>query len=819
MNRPLRTAAFILTLITLSAVTLSAQPLPDIQYRQGARSHPFDLLHMSLDVSFDIERELVFGSVSHRLRSLNPRLGQIRLDASSEIAVSSVTVDGAAADYFHDSTGLDITLPDTYAYGDTLTVNIVYTVSPRKGLYFVKKEEDEPDGRDQIWTQGEGEDHHHWIPMYDYPNDLTTTEVRATVRDDWKVLSNGKLVAVESFKPGTSTWHYLMDKPHAPYLIMLAAGDYLVTHDTARGVPLEYWSYPDMPEAVVPTFHNTPDMVEYFEDLIGVKYPWNKYAQVTIDEFMYGGMENTTATTLNDICLVDERGILDYDPNSLLAHELAHQWFGDLVTNRSWEHLWIHESFATYLAARYMGHLYGQEEYDETMLDYAERAYGTDTNQGRSPISGGAGYTANIYGRGAFVLHMLNDLVGEELFWRSIRHFLEKHRHSVVETNDLKIAFEDVTGYNLDWFFGQWVFGGGLPELLATYEMDSDTLRITLEQTQERDSLTGTFGMPLNVGVYHMSDGDNSSEGMVTRSRVWLLDSVETVSLYMPAAPDAIVLDEGSDLLDRLTFERSPEMLMTQFLVAEKTVDRVTALRSLARLGQKERDNKEEPVIGAVQEFSRDLLTAMKTERSSWLRSEIVEAASSIRLRDLRSIIVLGLADTVARVRKVAAENVPELIDGETIAELLRPMLNDPSYDVIAEAMYGLASVDPSSLEETLRKFEFVRGSRERLARAWLTAVGSGGYDQFVDRVAWYAVSGSRYGTQKRAFETLAQLRMTTPAVREAVVNGLRAESDQTFKAALDAARAHRDNEMKDMIEGIVGQLSDERRDEVKGIL
>lgn len=809
---------FVSLLPILFGVTVCvAQPLPEIAYAGGAPSHLFDVLHIALDISFDFERSMVFGRVTHQLRSLNPGLAEIHLDAAPEITVSSLTVDGADARFSHQEDVLSITLPRTLRYNDTASITITYTASPKKGLYFIKRNPSEPEGQDQIWTQGEGEDHHYWIPMYDYPDDLATTEIRGTVRSDWQVLSNGRLISKTDGAGGTSIWHYRMEKPHAGYLMMFAAGNYLVTHDTALSVPLEYWSYPQFPERVDPTFARTPDMLHYFDSLLGVPYPWDKYAQIVIDRFMYGGMENTTATTLNDFCLVDDHGFLDYNPDGLIAHELAHQWFGDLVTNRSWDHLWIHESFATYLAARYVGYRYGQEAFERQMLDYSEGAVGTDQTLGRSPISGGKGFTASLYGRGAFVLHMLNNLVGEELFWRSIRLFLERHAHSVVETNDLNVAFKDATGYNLDWFFDQWIYGSGLPDLRVRKERDGDSLRLIVAQVQPRDSLTPTFTTPFALEI--LTPGAVPlQENPVPGGRIehlWLSDSVDTLSVSFSSGDAVVVLDPGNILMDRTEFEESPSDLFIRFLAAGSAVDRVTALRKLSIVGTEAFDKEKKMGPDPMKVIGERFASMLAEGASPWIREEIVEATSSMRLDNATDIIAVGLRDTARNVRKVAVENAWVVEDKETRASMLRPLLDDPSSDVVAETLGMLATTAPEGLEEPLARLQHVKGPREQTARAWMEAVAAGKFERFADRVAWYALNTTRFNTRNTAFATLAVLSSTTPAVREAIIAGLRNNSEGTFKSALAALKEHQDDEMRSLVKQLQGELPEGRWEKI----
>lgn len=799
--------------IVFCTVVCVAQPLPGIEYDGGAPSHPFDVLHISLDVSFDFERSIVFGRVAHRIRSLNPSLAELRLDAAPEIMVSAMTVNGIAADFNRLDDVLSVRLPVPLRYNDTALVEIVYSVKPEKGLYFIKKNPGEPEGQDQIWTQGEGEDHHYWIPMYDYPDDLATTEVRATVRSDWQVLSNGALVSRSDETAGNRVWHYRMEKPHAGYLIMLAAGNFLVTRDTALNVPLEYWSYPEFPERVEPTFGRTPDMLRYFDSLLGVPYPWNKYAQVVVDRFMYGGMENTTATTLNDFCLVDGRGFLDYNPDELIAHELAHQWFGDLVTNRSWDHLWIHESFATYLAARYIGYRYGQEAYDRQMLSYSESAIYTDDDKGRSPIAGGKGHTASLYGRGAYVLHMLNNLLGEELFWRSIRLFLERNAHRAVETNDLVVAFKDATGYNLDWFFDQWIYGSGMPDMQITQERSGDSLRLIVAQVQPRDSLTLTFRIPLEIEILAGDSGPlpggESPERRI--EHVWLVDSVDTVTVALGSDPAAVIPDPGNYVMERLRFAESPSALLARFRSAESSVDRVLALRKIGGLGSEDLKKAKELQPDPYAVIGERFAGALVGERSPWIREEIMEAAAALRLANAPEILAAGMRDPERDVRKAAVENAWAIDDKELRLNLVRPLLADSSSDVVAESLRMLAVTSPEGLEEPLTRLQYVKGPREQTARAWMEAVAAGKFLGFTDRVAWYALNGTRFNTRQTAFETLGALSSTTPAVREAILAGLRDKSEGTFKSALGALKTHQDSEMKSRLDSLRNEISEDR--------
>jgi len=786
------------------AATLHAQSVfADLGVGTGARSHRFDLLHVDIDVRFDIPRKLVMGTVVQRMRSLDPALGHITLDAGEGMRFGRVEVDGVGARYLHHGDTLDILLPAPRTYNDTFAVVMDYEITPEKGLYFIQPDSLVPGRRRQIWTQGEAEDNRYWLPVYDYPNDRATSELRATIPSEWKLLSNGSLVSVgPGATPGTNVWHYSIGHPHSTYLIMLAAGDYLVTRDTAAGVPLEYWTYPDQPERVTPTFGRTPEVMRFFVDLLG-PYPWDKYAQVVIADFMYGGMENTTATTLNDYALVDERGLVDYNTDELVAHELAHQWFGDLVTNRSWEHLWLHESYATYLAARFIGRRYGEDEFAWTMYENGRIGIRSEETRGRDPLAVGERVTANIYQRGSRVLHMLNRLVGDELFNRANRLFLQRHAYGVVETNDLKLAFEDATGLNLGWFFDQWIYRAGHPHLRVEEQWSGNKLALRVVQTQSRDSLTGLFSMPVPMEFY-LADG-------VVRDTIWVTKEDETFTFSLPERPRFTIFDAGDALLKTLVFFRPADELMAQ-LGAPRMIDRYQALVDLTVAGRMPaRDTRERRSVALRDLFLR--------EPSEHVREEIVNRVSQLDSGIAGEIVRRGLGDPAAIVRRAAAENSFMIADVHLRASLLRPLLADSSYSVVTSALGMLATTDTAGLAQSLRDMKGLRGRRDRLARAWLSAALAGKYNMLADDVADYTIPPFNNETRVQALYVLAKLDTITPKIRDVISRGIMEPEQRLRTAAATVARSHLDLNTRMMLEALRDTVDGEVRETIVDVL
>lgn len=798
-----RVRSFSLSLLFLlvASFSASAQSLwKDAAWGRGSREHPFDVLHIDIDVKIYHSRGRIAGTVTHRLRSLAQNLSEITLDCDSTMSFSRVAVDGQSVKWKHEGEKLTIAMTRPLRFDDTASVAIDYEVAPRRGMYFRYSDTSGRGLHDQVWTQGEDEDNHFWLPMYDNPNDQATSEVRATVRGDWKVLSNGVLLDTRKNSDGTSTWHWRLDQPHAGYLIMIAAGNYLVTRDTVDGIPLEYWTYPESPERVVSTFQNTPDIIRFFNKLIGVRYPWPKYAQVMLEDFMYGGMENTSATTLNDYSLVDWRGRVEYNPDGLIAHEAAHQWFGDLITNRSWDHLWLHESYATYLASRYTLYKYGSDAFAKEMYDAGQSGIKSDQTAGRNPVSGGQGFTSNVYDRGSRILHMLNSLVGEENFWRAHRLFLERHKHGLVETRDLQIAFEDATGQNLSWFFDEWITGAGYPVYKVSWTNSGDAVKLRVQQQQDRDSLTGLFRMPIPVEVY--------LDGNVVRDTLLVSSADSTYSIAAKGKPRYVIFDAGDAILKEVDFQRPASELIAQ-LDAPRMIDRFLAVKALTTAV----DPSEQSQISSA------LTRRFSVESASQVRELIVQEADVLNRDDAERIVSAGLADSVVWVRRAAVDRVESVRDTKRRAELLRPLLRDTSISVTARALRSLARIDTTGLLPTLRALRGVRGRRGNLANAWLEAAAAMRAPELMSDVLSYTARRFGADTRGRAFETLEKIPGNTQAVEDAIVAGLTDPSPTVRLAASRAARAHMTSELRRRLEGMTSKLNGDSRSTVEQVL
>ncbi len=676
-----------------------------------ARDRSFDVLHYRIEVSFDEPKRMVLGKVTTTLVPFPAALNSVEFDAE-EMSISRVSyAGGRPLAYEVKPKTVVIHLDRSFSYRDTVAISIEYSCTPRKGLYFVLPDSGYPGRPAQIWSQGEDMDNHFWFPCYDFPNDRATSEVLATVRRGLTVLSNGTLLKItENKRNGSSTYHWKQSKPHVAYLIMLAIGEYAVLREKAGRVPLEYYVYPHHVQDAKVCFAKTPDMLRFFSTATGIAYPWEKYAQVLIRDFVVGGMENTSATSLADEAAVfDARARLDNSPTSLIAHELSHQWWGDLLTCKDWRHLWLNESFASYFDPLYHEELLGRDQFDYTMYEAQKAGINSDRTMGRKPIVSAGTYSANVYPRGASVLHMLRFLLGEDLFWRAIRRYIAKHQYATVETHDLEIAIEEATGQNLYWFFDQWVYKAGYPVFAVSYTWNDSTgtVSLSVQQTQKMDSLTGVFRTPVEVEVIGKTERAVHRVQILNRDTVFVLPA--------PERPRLVIFDRGNWILKELRFEKSDDEWRLQLAEAASPVDRLRAIGEIV-------------TRKAGEDFVPALIHSAAGDPFAEVRREAINALSMVAgdtlPRDVRAVYLAAARDVSPAVRRAAVAQLADSGNAECAAAL-RSALADSSYAVVAQALRSLAETDKQGSLPILRAHLSVPSYREGIASAALSAMAN----------------------------------------------------------------------------------------------
>lgn len=539
------------------------------------RERVVDFTFLDLSVSFELSEGKVLGEVRHEFTAMRHQVTEITLNAI-DMEIHSVEMDQKELTYDYNDKQLTIELPHTLSAGDKRTIVIDYTAQPRKGLYFVGWNDTTNTSRKQIWTQGQGIDNRHWIPLFDDMSDKVISQVSVTMPEAYEVLSNGKKLKEKSQKDGNKLWQYEISHPHPPYLIMLGIGEYEIEHrKSSSGVDIDLYYYPGEEHKVEPTYRHSVAMFDYFERVFGVPYPWGSYAQIPVQEFMYGAMENTTATIFGDFYLVDSAEFLDRNYVRVNAHELAHQWFGDYVTARTSTHTWLQESFATHFDMIYQGVAFGDDYFDFVRRGYNQQALDASEKDLR-PIAHSKAGTTRHYPKGAMVLNMLKNVVGEKQFNSTIQYYLKKHAYGTVDTEDFLIAFYENLGLPLDWFWEQWILKGGEPHYEVNFEELEDVYRFSVKQIHDQNELVGLFKMPISFEV-HFKDGTFIHEEVIVE------DHYQQINLPIQNGKDIafVLFDPKNQILKEVTFPKSIQSLKEQAFNAPNTIDRYEAFVEL----------------------------------------------------------------------------------------------------------------------------------------------------------------------------------------------------------------------------------------------
>ncbi len=550
MTSPRRLGAAAIALLLLAAPgpggalfvsTPASRPL----VAHEERPLQYDVLHYDLHLRFDERAGSVAGSTTVRLAPHTADFRLLELDAARLKIDRVASTDGQALSFTIDDEAekLRIDLGRTYQPAEPVSVTITYSATPKRGLYFFPASSAR--GTAQFWSQGEAHDNHHWFPCWDYPNDKATADLRMTINERFVGVSNGALVSTRKNRDGTKTLHWRQDRPNAAYLMMVAAGEFAEVKQSWRKRQVIYVVPKAKKHLARAIFGRTPEMLEYFSNRIGLEYPWPKYTQICVSHFNFDGMENTSATVLSESILRDP--VSSRSSDDLLAHELAHQWWGDLITCRDWPHAWLNEGFATFFELVWAEHAGGRAEYDRLLDAQADKIMRSEAprrrplvyNVYREPFD--LFFDGTIYPKGAWVLHMLRRHLGDALFWKGVRLYAARHAYGVVATDDFRVAMEDASGQKLDWFFDQWVYRPGYPEFEISWSWDAAAAEaeVHVRQTQGGDAPVFKAAVDLELAT---------AAGNV-RQRVWLRTRDDVFRIKLGAAPTSAVLDPDKSLL------------------------------------------------------------------------------------------------------------------------------------------------------------------------------------------------------------------------------------------------------------------------------
>ena len=734
---------------------------------------PFRMEHLVLDLTLDPVKQSVTGSVIHRLKVVDSSKKTIVLDQGG-LEIQSGSIDGKSAEFRKEDEKLTITIPATTTLkeGATIELKIEYSVSkPRRGLYFTGPDEHFPKKPYQVWSQGQDQDSHYWFPTFDYPNQRTTVETIVRVPEGYTALSNGVLVSQKG-----SEFHYSMKQPIVVYLITLVVGKFAGWKDKGpRGLPVEYYVVPGREEEGKRSFSSTPQMIEAFEKKIGVSFPYDKYSQVAVQDFIFGGMENASATTQTDLTLHDERAHLDFSSDPLVSHELAHQWFGDLVTCKDWSHAWLNEGFATFMERVWVecdtGPNGGPEEakyyaYQE-LKDYLDEDGGQYRrsivcNTYSEPIEL---FDRHLYQKGGLVLNLVRSTLGETDFWKAIRHYVTENQNRAVETIDLIRAIEETTGKNLRRLFNEWVFSAGHPDFEVTYSWK--------ELKEESGFVTPLFRTPIWVEFC----GD---AGQVLRHQVEFSQVKERVLVPCAFTPKMVRFDPDFAVPKTLKFTRPREMLAHQLANDPDCMGRIDAAKEIAKL--------------ADLEAVKTLAQVVQSDAFWAVQAEAALALSEIRLDAARDALILALKSVQHPKARKSIVRALGSFKEQKAAEALRAVATkDVSYQVEAEATTAFVSASLSgiagggsalagSVESFLLEQRKKRSYREFIRRATYRAMSSlpgierGERPQALEALMAGARAGETPDSRMGAIYALGEVASrATPSVAHQILEALRA--------------------------------------------
>jgi aminopeptidase N len=704
--------SLVLTLACLPVLAQRESPFaPPRAKLQYAPDRDFDLKHIAVTLDIDYDKKTFTGRADSTLTPLRSGLRQVRLHCGAGLDVSACHLDDKPAFFKREGEFVVLEVGTSLPMDRETTASVSYTGGKRQGtsfggeggLHWLTPSANLPN-KIGFWTQGETNYNREWAPTWDYPNDFATSETRTTVPADWLVVGNGKKIG-ESVKNGRRTVHWKMTQPHATYLLSLVAGPMEQKKARWENIELLYTVPKGSAELIEASFSDTPQMLTFFSKITGVKYPWPKYAQSAVYEFG-GGMENVSATTLGAFSLAHPRD--GFRPMaSLNAHELAHQWFGDIVSCRDWGHAWLNESFATFFEWLYFEHSRGKNAYDREVEDGVE-AYLREARRYKRPIATNvyAGpddmFDSHAYPKGGAVLHTLRRQLGDEAFFKGVNLYLTRHRHQPVETKDLCRAMTDATGINLAPFFEQWILKPGHPVLEYDWAWDRDAVVLTVKQTQDTADGTPIYKIPTHVGIV--------AGGKLERLPVTLDSARQELRLSYPVKPDAVILDPDRAFLAERRHSFAPAEWLPIALHAPYGQDRSSALTALLS------SSPSDEAIAAV-------VASLESDREQFPAIESLEQMVKLRRESLRPLWRRLLTHSSDRRRADAIDGLSLLPpQSEDIAEIRRLALDETQpFFVVASAVKALGDLAPKESVDVFKKLETItRGGVKQAALAAL---------------------------------------------------------------------------------------------------
>ena len=659
-----------LLLLVCCAAPLAAAPAPPPSTYPPDREAA--LLHLALEIQPDFDQRTLNGTATLRFKALDRAFDTLRLDAL-DLSVTNVTATRKLAGWQATATEVVIALAAPVPAGSQAVVTIYYHAAPKQGLYFRTPAQGYPAGETHLFSQGESQLARHWYPCYDAPSDKHTTEVSCRVPEGMAVLSNGRQIS-DTRSGGFRTVKWAQEQPHANYLVSLVAGYFDKIQERHGNIPMAFWALPSQLRYASNSFRHTGPAMTFLEEETGLPYPWARYDQVCVMDFVAGGMENTTQTTLTDQTLHGPEFENLRSSQLLVAHELAHQWFGDWVTCKDWSHLWINEGFATYYEALYDGRVNGPDTLAWRMWSTRETLASNpgETNSivHRRFKSPNDQFNGLNYGKAAWVLHMLRAQLGQPLFQRCVSAFLQRHARGSAVTSDFSSIVEELSGRSFAQFFDQWLYQPGLPQLEASYTWDEQArlARLSIRQTQPEFQPVFRFPLPVRF----------ESKSGATNCQVLVSQRSEEFTFALPRQPQIVRLDPGVTVLAKIQFPLPEAMLRAQLAPGGDLSGRLAAVEGL--------NGRADPETVAL------LAAVLNGDPFHAVRAAASKALRSIHTAEAFDALLASTAQPDARVRRQLVSDLAGFYRQPVLARLLQIIDQEKNPDIAAEAVRGLGA-------------------------------------------------------------------------------------------------------------------------------
>ncbi len=679
------------------------------------RQKDVHLEHFKIEMSLNIEKKSIMGTCSIRLSPLRPGLRKVSLDASM-MEIRSTSFDGEDCTFEYDNEKLSVVLPSELKGSHYVTVS--YSSTPTKGIYFVGPDAEHPEKEVQVWTQNEAEFARHWFPCHDSPDEKSSSELLLTVPNGFRAISNGELLSTKEVN-GQTVYHWKEELPHPTYLTSFVVGRFGEITQESEGIPLHYYFPEYKRNDALRYFGETPRMISVFTEITGVKYPYKKYDQTTVEDFIYGGMENFNATTLAMNYYPDAGSEEDFQTSyatphtnavNLVAHELAHMWFGDLVTCSDWSHGTLNEGFATYLQGLYLERTKGADEFRWDMAMRADQYFEEDKSEyrraivERSYVFPDDVFDYTLYEKGEWMLHELRYLMGDAPFFAGIKEYLTRNAFGSADVHDLRRAMERVSGFSLEEFFEQAFMEPGFPEFEVGYEWDeaAKTAVVSVRQVQRLEQGTPIFKLPCDL-VFYNSEGRH-------QKRVKIDKSEQAFSFELGSRPRIVEFDPRHWLLKKVKFSKPLELLLNQLAASEDASSRAEAARALG-------DLKSNLAVNGLRE-------AAAKEQFWEVPADALKALGEIGTPEALDALTTMEIPKHRRVRRGLAAALGNFKDDSAVKSLTGLLQNDVSPYVRCEAALSLAKSWPGGALPLLKQAMTVSTPNETLAEACLEAMG-----------------------------------------------------------------------------------------------